>query len=117
MKLGQLVEFMAPQQAAQALTGTDPAARRLAGNQPQQQAIKATAAAIDAEQKSTDPLDRRIAQARSTLAQLLQQKQRLQKTQATTAPATPGQPAVAVGQPGQAAPQAGNIPSTPQVPT
>lgn len=113
MKLGQLVEFMAPQQAAQALTGSDPAARKAAGMQSQQQAVKATAAAIDAEQKSQDPLDRRIAQARSALAVLLQQKQRLQKTQAKTQPPVPGQPAAAAGQ----APTAGNIPSTPQVPT
>lgn len=111
MKLNQLVEFMAPTQAAQALVGSDPAARKTAGQQSQQQVVQATAAAIDAEQKSQDPLDRRIAQARSVLAQLMQQKQRLDKTKPKT---QPQQPAAATGQ--QPAPTAGNIPATPQIP-
>ena len=71
-----LNEFMPAAQAAQALTGTDDAQRRQQGVQSRPAAVKQAAAAIDAEQKSTDPLDRRIAQARNLLAQLLQQKQR-----------------------------------------
>lgn len=79
----KLNELMAPTQAAQALTGVDDAARRAQGNQGRQTAIKAAADAIDTEQHSTDPLDRRIAQARSNLAMLLQQKARLTASKAT----------------------------------
>lgn len=82
----KLDEYMAAQQAAQALTGTDDLARKAAGNAGRSQAVQQAAAAIDAEQKSTDPLDRRIAAARSQLATLLAQKQRQQKQQGPKVP-------------------------------
>lgn len=97
-----LNEFMPAAQAAQALTGTDDVARRQQGVQNRTSAVKQAAAAIDAEQKSADPLDRRIAQARNILAQLLQQKQREtankpkdQQVPPASAPPTGTQPAPA----------------------
>lgn len=100
----QINELMSPTAAAQAMTAQDDAARRQQGAQSRTQTVQQTAAAIEAEQKSQDPLDRRIAQARSMLAQLLQQKERLQAK-----PATPGT------QPPTGAPAA--VPSASQVPT